>query len=97
MKNIFDAAAKVEGLERIVVSTLVDTGKVSQGRYGGVWHWNGKARGVVYARERYPVLCEKMSEMFVGNYMGNWRGEVKLRKVRSSYFLDFCRGGSGKD
>lgn len=80
-KNIFDAAAKIESLERIVVSSLVDVDLLSAGRWKGVYHWDGKARSLAYAREKYPLLAGKMSVLLMGNYMGNWLSDVKLRKV----------------
>lgn len=86
-KNIADTAAKIEGLERLVVSSLVDAEKLSKGKYKGVYHWDSKARGVEYLREVYPELAKKMTVMMMGNYMGNWKHDLKLRKVRF-IFLD---------
>jgi hypothetical protein len=83
VKNIADAASKVEGLERIVVSSLVDAEKLSGGKYKGVYHWNSKARGVAYLQDQYPDLAKKMTVVIMGNYMDNWQHELKLRKVRS--------------
>lgn len=80
-KNIADVAAKVEGLKRIVVSSLPNAGEMSAGKYKGVCHWDGKARAVKYLREMHPGLSEKMSLVIVGNYMENWKGNLKLRKV----------------
>lgn len=81
IKNIANAAAKVEGLERFVVSNLVDAEKWSHGKYKGVYHFNSKARAVEYVKETYPELAKKMSTVLVGSYMGNWKGQVKLIKV----------------
>ncbi|CZR54561.1 related to nitrogen metabolic regulation protein nmr [Phialocephala subalpina] len=95
VKNIFDAAAKVEGLERLVVSTLVDVEKASGGKYKGVWHCDGKARGVVWGKEQYKELAGKVDEVFVPNYMSNWLGKIKLRKTEDgAYHLGLV--GSGK-
>lgn len=82
MKNIFSAAANVPTLERLVISTLIDVEKESGGKYKGVWHCDGKARGVEYGKETFPELVRKIDEVFVPNYMSNWMGKIKLRKVR---------------
>lgn len=81
-KNIADVAAKIEGLERIVASSLVDAEKLSKGKYKGVYHWDSKARGVEYLREVYPELAKKMTVVMMGNYMGNWKRDLKLQRVR---------------
>lgn len=75
-------AAKIEGLERIVASSLVDAEKLSKGKYKGVYHWDSKARGVEYLREVYPELAKKMTVVMMGNYMGNWKRDLKLQRVR---------------
>ncbi|KUJ12868.1 putative NAD dependent epimerase/dehydratase [Mollisia scopiformis] len=80
VKNIFDAAAKTEGLQRLVISTLVDVQTLSGGRYENVFHCDGKARGVAYGRAKYPELWGKVDQAFVPNYMSNWLGKIKLRK-----------------
>jgi hypothetical protein len=89
VKNVANAANKVEGLERIVVSSLVDAMRSSGGKYKGVYHWDGKARGVEYLTEKYPELAKKMSIVYVGNYMSNWLQDLKLRKVFQSS-LKYC-------
>jgi hypothetical protein len=89
VKNVADAAHKVEGLERIVVSSLVDATRLSGGKYKGVYHWDGKARGVEYLTEKYPELAKKMSIVYVGNYMSNWLHDLKLQKVFQSS-LEYC-------
>lgn len=81
-RNVADAASNVVGLERIVVSSLCDVREKSGGKYGGVYHWDGKARAVKYLNEAYPALAAKLSVVLVGNYMSNWKKDVKLRKVR---------------
>ncbi|PVH82302.1 putative NAD dependent epimerase/dehydratase [Cadophora sp. DSE1049] len=57
--NVADAASKVVGLERLVVSALCHAEEGSGGKYGNVKHWDGKAEGVRYLKERYPKLAEK--------------------------------------
>jgi hypothetical protein len=80
-KNIFDAAALIPTLERIVVSSLVEAKGLSRGKYKGVYHWDGKAKALAYLKETYPELAGKLSTVIIGNYMGNWIRELKLRKV----------------
>lgn len=91
-KNIADAAAQIPTLERIVISSLCDVTKASGGKYKCVYHWDGKARAVAYLRERYPELAAKLSVVMIGNYMENWLGAMKLRKVcfRSSDVREMC-------
>jgi hypothetical protein len=68
-------------IERIVVSSLVEAKERSGGKYQGVYHWDGKARALKYFREAYADLAGKLSVVIMGNYMGNWLKELKLRKV----------------
>ncbi|TVY86084.1 NmrA-like family domain-containing protein, partial [Lachnellula willkommii] len=60
-KNVADAAARTEGLQRLVVSSLCDASEWSGGRYTGVFHFDAKARAVRYVRDVYPELAAKMS------------------------------------
>jgi hypothetical protein len=80
-KNVFDAASQIPTLERIVVSSLVDAETLSGGRFKGVYHWGGKAMALKYLRESHPELAGKLSTVVMGNYMGNWLRDLKLRKV----------------
>jgi hypothetical protein len=80
-KNIFDAAALVPTIERIVVSSLVEAKERSGGKYKGVYHWDGKARALKYLRDTHADLARKLSVVVMGNYMGNWLKDLKLRKV----------------
>lgn len=79
--NVADAASKVAGLQRFVVSSLVDATHLSGGKYAGVYHWDGKAAAVRYVRDVYPELAAKMDVVIVGNYMRNWVADVRFRKV----------------
>ena len=72
-KYIADAAAKVQGLERLIFSALCDTSKWSQGKYTGVYHFDSKARAVDYIKEKYPELAAKLSVVQAGAYMDNWK------------------------
>ncbi len=65
------------------MSSLCDATKASGGKYKGLYHWDSKARGVAYLREMYHELAAKMSVVIMGNYMQNWKADLKLRKVWS--------------
>jgi hypothetical protein len=80
-KNVFDAAALVPTIERIVVSSLVEAKERSGGKYKGVYHWDGKARALKYLRKAHADLAGKLSVVIMGNYMGNWLKALELRKV----------------
>lgn len=92
--NVADAASKMEGLERLVVSALCHAEEGSKGKYKNVKHWDGKAEGVRYLKEMYPDLEKKTSVVVVGNYMENWITDIKLRKVCRRpilWYNWFCR------
>ncbi|PMD36789.1 putative NAD dependent epimerase/dehydratase [Hyaloscypha variabilis F] len=93
-KNAFDAASQVQALERIVVSSLVDAEKLSGGKYKGVYHWEGKAAALKYLKETYPDLAGKLSVVVMGNYMGNWLEDLKLRKTEAGYRLALVGSGT---
>ncbi|GMF80517.1 unnamed protein product [Aspergillus oryzae] len=81
-KNVFDAAAKIDTLERLVFSSLSDASKWSKGKYTRVLHFEAKAHAVDYGRETYPELWKKTSVVQVGcgvyQFVGGLKGEVKL-------------------
>ena len=80
-KNVADAAATVEGLDRFIISGLCDAKKLSKGKYTGVYHFDSKAKAVEYIREKYPELAAKMSIVQIGSYMSNWKHFSKPKKV----------------
>lgn len=82
-KNIADAAATVDGLDRYVVSALCDASKWSKGKYTWNYHFDSKARIVDYIREKYPQLAAKMSVVQLGSYMDNWKSGMMFSKVGS--------------
>ncbi|KAH9210858.1 putative NAD dependent epimerase/dehydratase [Leptodontidium sp. 2 PMI_412] len=57
--NVADAASKVVGLERLVVSALCHGEDGSGGQYKNVAHWDGKAEAVKYLKSTHPELAEK--------------------------------------
>ncbi|KAL4881282.1 hypothetical protein BJY04DRAFT_207663 [Aspergillus karnatakaensis] len=73
-RNIFDAAAKVSTLERLVLSTLPNASKISGGKYAHVYQYDGKAIGAEYGRCTYPDLWAKTSVFYAGFYLENWLG-----------------------
>jgi hypothetical protein len=81
LKNIADEAARVDGLERLIVSGLCDASKWSDGKYKWVYHFDSKAKGIDYLKETYPELAKKMSVIHMGAYMSNWKGNLRFRKV----------------
>ena len=72
-KNLANAAATVETLERYVYSGLTDFGKWSGGKYTWVYHFDGKAKVVEYIKGSLPGLREKMSVVQVGLYYTHWQ------------------------
>ena len=72
-RNIADAASKIEGLERIVVSMVSSTKKSSNGRYDKIWHFDSKADMISYIKSMYPDLAAKMSELNMGVFMQSWK------------------------
>ena len=80
-KNIVDAAAEVEGLQRLVLSALCDATKISGGKYKWVYHYDSKARFVEYLKENYPELDEKLDVIQVGSYMSNSKAGLLWSKV----------------
>jgi hypothetical protein len=80
-KNIADAAATVESLDRYVISALCDASKCSKGKYTGNYHFDSKARIVDYIREKYPPLAAKMSVVQLGSYMDNWKSGPMFSKA----------------
>lgn len=80
-KNVADAAATVEGLDRFIISALCNASKLSKGKYTGVYHLDSKAKAVEYIREKYPELAAKMSIVQIGSYMSNWKHFGKPTKV----------------
>jgi hypothetical protein len=70
-KNIIDAAAKVDTLERFVFSSQANVAKLSGGKYPECYHFDCKALAEEYGRETYPVLWAKTNVLYVGLYLEN--------------------------
>lgn len=71
-KNIIDAAANVETLERFVYSSLPNTSKLSRGKYSHVYHFDGKGIAEEYGRNTYPKLWAKTNVLYAGYYLENY-------------------------
>ncbi|KAJ9614548.1 hypothetical protein H2200_002685 [Cladophialophora chaetospira] len=70
-KNVFDAAAKTDGLERLIFSGLSNATKWSKGKYPHVYHFDSKALAAEYGQKTYPDLWKKTSILQVGFYLNN--------------------------
>ena len=86
---MFDAAAKVEGLERLIFSGIADVAEASGGKYTEVWHSDSKTHAEIYGRETYPELWEKTNIIQVGYYLSNWRmiPAMMPKKVRKTPYF----------
>lgn len=71
-KNIFDAASKIESLERLVFSTIADVAEHSEGKYTRAYHADTKAHAEQYAKQNHPELFKKTSTIQVGVYLSNF-------------------------
>jgi len=92
-KNVADAAATVDGLERLVVSALCDAKKWSKEKYTWVYHFDSKAHIVDYINEKHPEMAAKMSIVQMGIYMSNWKmGAKPVKQADGTYRL----GGVGR-
>ena len=83
-KNVADAAATVESLDRFILSALSYTKKLSKEKYTQVYHFDAKAAIVEYVRETHPNLAAKMSVVQAGMYMSNWNMMPKPAKVKKT-------------
>jgi hypothetical protein len=70
-KNIIDAAAKVDTLQRFIFSALPNCGRLSGGKYPHVYHFDGKALAEEYGRSTHPKLWEKTSVFYAGLFLEN--------------------------
>ena len=80
-KNIADAAATVDSLERFVFSSLSKTKYWSKGKFTHVYHFDSKAEVVDYIKQELPKLWEKTSIFQPAMFMTNWTNGLKPMKV----------------
>lgn len=77
-KNIVDAAAKYAStLDRVVLSTLSNSKKWSNGEIRCNLHFDGKAQYTEYLQQTYPDLAAKTSYFQIGVYLSNWWSPMK--------------------
>ncbi len=91
-KNIFDAAAKINTLERLIFSTIADVAEHSEGKYTRAYHADTKAHAEQYGKQQYPELWRKTSTIQVGVYLSNF-AELSTempKKVRTSCRISQC-------
>jgi hypothetical protein len=80
-RNIAEAAAETEGLERFITSALPNASVCTSGKLKHVYHFDSKALVVEYVRENLPELTKKMSVLYIGSYMTNWGQGLQPRQV----------------
>ncbi|KAJ4313213.1 hypothetical protein N0V84_009539 [Fusarium piperis] len=84
LNDVVDAAAKVSTLERFIISALSDATKWSKGKYKHVYHFDSKAKAVVYAKETYPELWAKTSVYQAGLFLGNFVQNPLTQPIKAS-------------
>ena len=70
-KNVLDAAAQTNGLERLIFSALSHVTKWSEGKYNHVYHFDAEGRAVEYGRHHHPILMKKTSVIQIGMFLTN--------------------------
>lgn len=73
-KNIVHAAAKqLSTLDRLVLSTLSDSKKWSNGEIKWNLHFDGKAMVEQYLKTSFSNLASRTSYLHMGSYLSNWK------------------------
>lgn len=72
-KLVRAAAAQLATLERLVLSTLSDSVKWSDGEIIHNYHFNGKAEYTKFLQAQHPELAKKTSYLQMGQYLNNWK------------------------
>jgi hypothetical protein len=73
-KNIIHAANKqLKTLDRLVLSTLSDSNKWSNGEIKWNLHFDGKAQFEQYLKQSFPDLAARTSYLHMGSYLSNWK------------------------
>lgn len=75
-KNIIDAAAKINTLERFIYSGTPNTNQLSGGKYAHVYHCESKAIAEEYGKATYPKLWEKTNVLYAGFFLENFFQEA---------------------
>jgi len=93
-KAIIDAAAAHAGtLDRLVLSTLSEARKWSNGTIKWNLHFDAKAETENYLKETYPELSAKTSLLHLGSYASNWKPE---KQEDGSFVLSLPMSGDRK-
>ncbi|KEF56256.1 uncharacterized protein A1O9_07837 [Exophiala aquamarina CBS 119918] len=79
-KNIAEAAAETESVERFITSALPNARACTNGRLKHVYHFDSKAAVVEYVKRSLPTLAKKMSVLYIGSYMTNWGQGIQPRQ-----------------
>ncbi|KAE8340757.1 hypothetical protein BDV24DRAFT_163975 [Aspergillus arachidicola] len=94
-KNIINAAAKhVSTLDRVVLSTLSNSKKWSQGEILWNLHFDGKAQYTEYLQQTYPDLAAKTGYFQIGVYLSNWWNPMQRpeKKTDGTFVLHVTAG-----
>lgn len=85
--NAIDAASKVASLERLILPSLPNCSKWSNGKHTHVYHFDFKAQSTDYARQTYPDMWAKTSVFQPGWFLSNYVNNplVQPRRVRNSH------------
>jgi NAD(P)-dependent dehydrogenase (short-subunit alcohol dehydrogenase family) len=88
--NAIDAASKVTSLERLILSSLPNCSKWSNGKYTHVYHFDFKAQAAEYAEASHPDLWAKTSVFTPGWFLGNYLSNplVQPRRVSGIVCID---------
>lgn len=86
--NAIDAASKVVSLERLVLSSLPNCSKWSNGKYTHVYHFDFKAQATEYARQTYPDMWAKTSVFQPGWFLSNYVNNPLVQARRVSRISD---------
>ncbi|KAK1978602.1 NmrA-like family protein [Colletotrichum cereale] len=90
-RNIAQAAAETQTLERFVFSSLPPVSQLSQGKLKHVHHFDGKAHIIKQIQQEFPDLWAKTSQIMVGFYNsnllhGSYFGPTLSRKTGKAEF-----------
>lgn len=89
-KNMANAAAGVDSLERFVFSGLPSIKLVTDGKYSHAYHFEAKSDIVSYIKS-LPNLAGKASEVQLGEFATNWKSWRLRRPVKVCNTLEFDR------
>lgn len=89
-KNMANAAAAVDTLDRFIFSSLANIKAIADGKYRHVYHFDAKAEIMAYIKESLPELSAKTSELQLAEFATNWkmwrlRRPVKVCAISNQY------------